>query len=103
MSDNTFGTAHTDSQPPGGGGSLEHLPPGDLNIDVNVRDAATLDPQFVASIREHGVLQPVTAFRGPDGVVKVRYGQRRVLAAVQAGLASIPVYVRSEHERDEKA
>jgi ParB family chromosome partitioning protein len=55
------------------------------------------------SIREHGVLQPVTAFRTPDGVVKVRDGQRRVLAAIQAALPSIPVYVRTTPNSDERA
>ena len=48
-------------------GTLEHLRPGDLEVDTNIRDEAVLDPQFLASIREHGVLQPVTAFRGADG------------------------------------
>jgi hypothetical protein len=31
-----------------------------------------LDAQFIASLREHGVLQPVSAVRGNDGVIKVR-------------------------------
>jgi hypothetical protein len=44
--------------------------------------------QFVASIREHGVLQPITAIRTDDGV-EVRDGQRR--APSPPGLATIPV------------
>jgi hypothetical protein len=39
----------------------------------------------VVSVREHGVLQPITGIRTPDGV-EVRDGQRRTLAARQAGL-----------------
>jgi ParB family chromosome partitioning protein len=46
--------------------------------------------QFVASIREHGVLQPITAIRTDDGV-EVRDGQRR--APSPPGLATIPVSV----------
>jgi ParB family transcriptional regulator, chromosome partitioning protein len=84
-------------------GALEHLPPGELELDTNVRDDAALDSDFVASIREHGVLQPVTAFRTPDGVVKVRDGQRRVLWAIQAALTTIPVYVRAAAHTDERA
>ena len=40
------------------------------------------------------MLQPVTAFRGADGIVKVRDGQLRTLAAREAGVATMPVYVR---------
>ena len=73
-------------------GTLEHLDPTTLLIGENVRDKAGLEPQFVASIGEHGVLQPVTAVRTETGV-EVRDGQRRTLAAREAGLTSIPVYV----------
>ena len=41
--------------------------------------------------------------RGEDGLVRVRAGQRRTLAARQAGLATVPVYVRPASEGDEKA
>ena len=47
-------------------GTLEHLDPTTLLIGENVRDKAGLEPQFVASIGEHGVLQPVTAVRTDD-------------------------------------
>lgn len=73
-------------------GTLEHLDPCTLVIGDNVRDAADLDPQFLASIAEHGVLQPVTAVRTDDGF-EVRDGQRRTLAAREAQLSTIPVYV----------
>ena len=73
-------------------GTLEHLDPTTLVIGDNVRDIAGLDPQFLASIAEHGVLQPVTAVRTDDGI-EVRDGQRRTLAARKAKLTTIPVYV----------
>jgi ParB-like nuclease domain len=56
------------------------LIPASLTIGTNVGNNTPLDVQFVASIREHGVLQPITAIRTYDGV-EVRDGQRRALAA----------------------
>jgi ParB family chromosome partitioning protein len=73
-------------------GTLEHVDPHVLVIGDNVRDDAALDAAFVASIREHGVLQPITAIR-TDDAIQVRDGQRRTLAARQAGIATVPVYV----------
>ncbi|SRR5258705_8595948 len=73
-------------------GTLEHLDPATLLIGDNVRDHASLDKQFVTSVREHVVLQPITAIRTDDGI-EVRDGQRRTLAAREAQPASIPVYV----------
>jgi ParB family transcriptional regulator, chromosome partitioning protein len=83
-------------------GTLQHLDPATLVIGDNVRDSAALVPQFVASIAEHGVLQPITAVRTDDGI-EVRDGQRRTLAAREAGLASIPVYVLDEAKANTKA
>ncbi|QIS13908.1 ParB/RepB/Spo0J family partition protein [Nocardia arthritidis] len=83
-------------------GVLEHLDPHTVVIDENVRSHVSLDAEFVASVAD-GVLQPVTAVRRADGTVAVQDGQRRVLAARQAGLAVIPVYVRPTVETDDKA
>ena len=54
---------------------------------------ANLNKPFLDSIAEHGVLTPITATRRPDGVVQVRNGQRRTMAARKLGLSSVPVYV----------
>src|SRR5262249_4514500 len=72
--------------------TLEHVDPHTLVDGDNVRDDAALDAAFVASVREHGVLQPITAIR-TDAGIEVRDGQRRTLAARQAGRATVPVYV----------
>ena len=45
------------------------------------------------SIKENGVLTPVLGHRSDDGNVTVRAGQRRVYAAREAGLTTIPVYI----------
>jgi ParB family chromosome partitioning protein len=75
-------------------GTLEHLDPATLNIGDNVRDGATVGRDFLDSIRTHGVLVPITAVRSLDrATVTVRNGQRRTLAAREAALATVPVYV----------
>jgi ParB family chromosome partitioning protein len=81
-------------------GTLEHLHPTTLLIGENVRDNVALDPQFVASVREHGVLQPITAIRTNAGI-EVRDGQRRTLAAREAKL-DMPVYVLDGQASDDK-
>jgi ParB family chromosome partitioning protein len=84
-------------------GTLEHLNPADLVLDNNVRDDAAVDADFLASVKEHGVLTPIAALRDDDGTVRVRAGQRRTVAARQAGLKTVPVYVRPASGADEKA
>src|SRR5512140_407141 len=51
--------------------------------------------ELTASVREHGVLQPliVTAGDAPGRYILIA-GERRLTAARQAGLASVPVIVR---------
>ncbi|MCV7200831.1 ParB N-terminal domain-containing protein [Mycolicibacterium peregrinum] len=76
-------------------GTLEHLDPATLEIGENVRDEATLDKSFLASIAENGVLTPITAVRSAENpdVIRVRNGQMRTLAARELGLTTVPVYV----------
>ncbi len=62
-------------------GTLEHLDPQHLVLELNVRSDAGLTDDFLASITEHGVLVPIVAVRTPDGTTLVRAGQRRTLAA----------------------
>lgn len=74
-------------------GSIEHIDPNDLLLEVNVRPDQALNKQFIASIKENGVLEPILARRGGDGALYVRAGARRTMAAREAGLTSVPVYV----------
>ena len=52
-------------------GTLAHLDPRSLDVGDNVREFANLTREFLDSIREHGVLVPLTALRRHDGVVEV--------------------------------
>jgi ParB family transcriptional regulator, chromosome partitioning protein len=68
------------------------IDPGVLVLDVNVRTDLQVDKSFVASVKDLGVLVPIVAHRASDGL-RVLYGQRRTVAAVEAELRQVPVYV----------
>jgi ParB family chromosome partitioning protein len=92
-----------DPTPVTAGLEIEAVAPADLLVDVNVRIDLRLDADFIASIREHGVLVPVVAVRTPEGALRVRFGHRRVAAAVELGLAGVPVVVAGDEESDDAA
>ena len=84
-------TITTTTQP-----QVEHIDPQTLVLEENVRHhRVELDEGFLDSIRASGVLTPVSGRRADDGTVYVRYGQRRVLAAREVGLGTIPVYMNA--------
>lgn len=74
-------------------GTIEHVDPTTVIVEANVRTTAPLDKEFLASIRENGVLTPILARRDDKGNIIVRAGQRRTLAAREVGLTSIPAFV----------
>lgn len=76
---------------------LLEVAPGSLHLGDNPRKKPVLD-DLVESVRELGVLLPVRATRSPLGHLVVHDGQRRVLAAIEAGLDSIPVYLYAEDD-----
>ncbi len=82
--------------------AVQYLDPRTLLVDGNIRHAAKVDPAFIASIRDNGVLQPVITVRTPDGQLRVRFGHRRTLAAIEAGLDTLPVVVAADETTDQK-
>ncbi len=80
-------------------GTLEHIDPSVLVLEANVRPSAPVDKDFVATIKQFGVLMPVLARRDEHGNVLVRAGQRRTLGAREAGVASIPVYITNADDQ----
>lgn len=74
-------------------GTIEHVDPTTIEVEENVRLDVTIDKEFVASIKANGVLVPILARRDDQGRVSVRAGQRRTLAAREAGVATIPAYI----------
>jgi ParB/RepB/Spo0J family partition protein len=77
------------------------LDPRTLLIDVNIRTDARLDKDFIASIKDLGVLVPITAVRTAGGDVRVRFGHRRTLAAIEADLATVPVEIIGDEGIDD--
>ena len=61
-------------------------------------DAGELD-ELAASIREHGVIQPLIVSPGKDGSYVLIAGERRLQAAKKAGLRAVPVIVRQASDR----
>ncbi len=55
---------------------------------------------LVSSIQRHGVMQPLVATRSSDGRYELIAGERRLRAAKIAGLATVPVIVRSANEQE---
>ncbi|MCY1676863.1 ParB/RepB/Spo0J family partition protein [Pseudarthrobacter sp. SL88] len=82
--------------------TLEMLDPATLTVDINVRKDAALTSDFIASIKEHGVMEPVIAHRKDDGTVHVLMGQRRTRAAVEAERPLIPVMIIESPEEAER-
>jgi ParB family chromosome partitioning protein len=72
---------------------VRHIDPQTLVVEDNIRSQVNIDRKFVASIRQHGVIVPILAHPDADGNVVVRDGQRRTLAAREAEVATVPVYV----------
>lgn len=67
-------------------------------------DEETLD-ELAASIREFGVVQPLTLRLSDNGNYQIIAGERRWRAAARAGLRTVPAYVRkaSDSEMTEMA
>jgi ParB family chromosome partitioning protein len=50
--------------------------------------------ELVMSVEEHGIIQPITVRRAADNSYQLISGERRMKAAVKAGLKRIPAFVR---------
>jgi ParB family chromosome partitioning protein len=68
-----------------------------------VRQDTRLDADFLASIRDLGVLVPIVGVRTPEGAVRVRFGHRRTLAAIEADRPTVPVVVAADEATDNAA
>jgi len=62
-------------------------------------DHAQLE-DLIASIKEHGVIQPIVVTRGTDGMYELIAGERRLRASTIAGLKTIPAIVREAGEQE---
>jgi ParB family chromosome partitioning protein len=78
--------------------AIEDLQPGRMQPRVRM-DAEAL-AELAASIREHGVLEPILVRKSSGGGFEIIAGERRWRAAQQAGLKEVPIFV---HELDDEA
>lgn len=56
--------------------------------------------ELAASIRELGIIQPLSLRRNSDGRYQIIAGERRWRAASKAGLTSVPAYVRTASDSE---
>jgi ParB family transcriptional regulator, chromosome partitioning protein len=103
MTDQSDTTTESTEAPPSLG-TIEYIDPETLELEANVRDVVEeLAKDFLDSLREHGVIVPITAVRGQDGRTVVREGQCRTLGARVVGLHQVPVYVLTAAAADTDA
>jgi len=91
------------------GADVEHLSGMVQDLDIGSISPNPLQPrrdrpgpefeELVASIRRHGILQPVVA-RPANGGYQIVAGERRFRAAQAAGLSSVPAIVREVSDRE---
>ncbi|MCL1871026.1 MAG: ParB N-terminal domain-containing protein [Promicromonosporaceae bacterium] len=74
-------------------GEYLDVDPATLVLADNIRTDAGIDEEFAADVAEHGVETALTVRRDLVGQLLIIDGQRRYLAATQAGLATVPVRV----------
>jgi ParB family chromosome partitioning protein len=56
--------------------------------------------ELAASIREHGVIQPLIVLPGKDGTFTLIAGERRLQASKRAGLKTVPVITREANNQE---
>ncbi len=70
----------------------------EIRAEGNIRDSSEPDDALIASVREHGVIEPVIVRIGDDGYELVA-GFRRLAAARVVGLETIPARVMDLTDR----
>ncbi len=78
--------------------AIEDLHPG--RMQPRGRIGAEGLAELAASIREHGVLEPILVRQRPSGGLEIIAGERRWRAAQQAGLKEVPIFL---HELGDEA
>lgn len=77
---------------------LKEVPTQDVILGPNIRRDAGPMGELTNSVRELGVLNPITVREVADHQFEAVTGGRRLQAAKEAGLASIPAVVRTTEE-----
>jgi len=74
---------------------LENLEIGMIDVEEGIRRTLDKEPldELAASIKLHGILQPLVVEPGDEGSYKLQIGKRRMAAAKMVGLEKVPVIV----------
>ncbi|HEX6826450.1 MAG TPA: DNA methyltransferase [Nitrospiraceae bacterium] len=72
-------------------GTLKHVLLGDITVGERFRKDFSDDKEFVESVREKGIIQPITL----DKHLNLLAGERRYRAAKEVGLDKIPALIRA--------
>lgn len=85
--------------------ALEKKVEANLQIDINAIDVNPFQPrtrfdsqsleELAASIRQVGIVVPLTVRETPEGRYQLIAGERRIRAARMAGLTHVPAYIRT--------
>lgn len=88
---------------------VEKVPGGGTEIDINLVDTNPFQPrtefdqdaleELAESIKEIGVIQPITVREMENGRYQLIAGERRLRAAAIAGISRIPAYVRTADDQ----
>jgi len=74
---------------------LENLEIGMIDVEEGIRRTLDKEPldELAASIKMHGILQPLVVEPGDEGRYKLQIGKRRMAAAKMVGLEKVPAII----------
>jgi len=74
---------------------FDHINIENIYVEDRVRQTIEKEPidELVASIRQHGILQPIVVESGEEGRYKLHIGSRRLAAARMIGLEKVPALI----------
>jgi len=88
----------TDDVRTGGSSTISEIPVTSIDANPN-QPRRDFDPEALQelanSIRQIGIIQPITLRETPDGRYQIIAGERRWRASQMAGLTAIPAYIRT--------
>ena len=84
---------------------FEHLDIEAIYVEGGIRQTIDKEPldELVASIRQHGILQPLVVESGQEGRYKLHIGSRRLAAARVIGIEKVPAVVLDDQLEAEKS
>ncbi len=93
----------TDEVHADGSSSINEVPVGDIKANPN-QPRREFEPsameELAESIRQIGIIQPITLRKMEDGTYQIIAGERRWRASQMAGLDTIPAYIRTADDEN---